>query len=175
VLATEPVASPLERHNGAVSPPASLAVLRSLVRLHDLLANARIVWLSTTRPDGRPHVVPAWFDWDGEVITVFTRSDAQKVRNVRHEPRVMLAIGQPDPAFECELLEGNAAVVDGRAAGSESVRPSSRFASKYAKSLAETGRTIDSFGAEFPNALQIRPTRLLDWGAREATSALGSS
>ncbi len=170
MIATVPVTAPLERPNGAVRPPATAALLRSLVRLHDLLANARIVWLSTTRPDGRPHVVPTWFDWDGEVITVFTRPDAQKVRNVRHEPRVMLAIGRADPIFEVELLEGEAEVVDAPAARLRAVRPSSRFAAKYADSFAETGRTVDAFAAEFPNALRIRPTRLLDWGARETTS-----
>jgi PPOX class probable F420-dependent enzyme len=149
----------------SIAPPAPAATIRSLVRLHDLLGRARIVWLSSTRPDGRPHVVPTWFDWDGEVITVFSRPDAQKVRNVRHEPRVMLAIGEADPRFECELLEGEAAV------GSRPVCPSGRFATKYAESLAESGRTLPAFAAEYPQAIRIRPTRLLDWGAREATSS----
>jgi PPOX class probable F420-dependent enzyme len=155
-----------------IDPPAPASVMRSLVRLHELLANARIVWLSSTRPDGRPHVVPTWFDWDGEVITVFTRPEAQKVRNVRHEPRVMLAIGRPEPSFEVELLEGDAAIVNGPAGGLCVVRPSARFAAKYADSLAETGRTLDRFAADFPHALRIRPTRLLDWAAREMTSAV---
>jgi PPOX class probable F420-dependent enzyme len=156
---------------GAVRPPAEAAVLRSLVRLHDLLANARVVWLSTVRPDGRPHVVPTWFDWDGESITIFTRRDAQKVRNVRREPRVMVAIGRPEPTFEVELLEGEAAVVDTVAVGARVLRPSDRFAAKYADSLAATGGTVDSFAADFPTALRIRPTRLLDWGARSTTHA----
>jgi PPOX class probable F420-dependent enzyme len=144
--------------------------MRSVVRLHELLVNARIVWLSSMRPDGRPHVVPTWFDWDGEVITVFSRPNAQKVRNVRHEPRVMLAIGRPEPSFEVELLEGDATIVDGGVEAQRAVRPSARFAAKYAGSLAETGRTMDGFAQEFPHALRIRPTRLLDWGARETTS-----
>jgi hypothetical protein len=25
----------------------------------------RSIWISTTRPDGRPHAVPVWFVWDG--------------------------------------------------------------------------------------------------------------
>jgi PPOX class probable F420-dependent enzyme len=145
-------------------PPTAAALVGSIIRLHELLGGARIVWLSSARPDGRPHVVPTWFDWDGEVITVFTRPDAQKVRNVRHEPRVMLAIGKADLAFEVELLEGEAVV------GSSPVSPSAMFASKYAQSLAETGRTIDSYAVEYPQAIRIRPTRLLDWGARGASS-----
>jgi PPOX class probable F420-dependent enzyme len=171
VVGAELVTSLRERPRGVIDPPASASVMGSLVRLHELLANARIVWLSSTRPDGRPHVVPTWFDWDGEVITVFTRPEAQKVRNVRHEPRVMLAIGRPEPSFEVELLEGDATIVGG-ADDARAVRPSPSFAAKYAGSLAETGRTMDGFAQEFPHALRIRPTRLLDWGARETTSAV---
>jgi PPOX class probable F420-dependent enzyme len=163
VFVADAPAFPVVGRRESIAPPAAAALIGSIVRLHGLLGRARIVWLSSARPDGRPHVVPTWFDWDGEVITVFTRPDAQKVRNVRHEPRVMLAIGKPDPAFEVELLEGEAVV------GSSPVRPSDTFASKYAQSLAETGRTIDSYAVEYPQAIRIRPTRLLDWGARGAS------
>jgi PPOX class probable F420-dependent enzyme len=162
MLAANTPALPFSISDAPILPPSAAALVASIIRLHELLGGARILWLSSARPDGRPHVVPTWFDWDGEVITVFARPDAQKVRNVRHEPRVMLAIGKPDPAFEVELLEGEAVV------GSCAVRPSASFASKYAQSLTETGRTIDSFAAEYPQSIRIRPTRLLDWGARGA-------
>jgi PPOX class probable F420-dependent enzyme len=162
LAANAPVLPPASPPQAPLVPPSAAALVGSIIRLHELLGGARILWLSSARPDGRPHVVPTWFDWDGEVITVFARPDAQKVRNVRHESRVMLAIGKPDPAFEVELLEGEAVV------GSMSVGPSLRFASKYAESLAETGRTIDSYAIEYPQAIRIRPTRLLDWGARGA-------
>lgn len=165
MLAANAQALPLARSDASILPPTAAAIVGSLVRLHELLGRAPIVWLSTARPDGRPHVVPTWFDWDGEVITVFARPDAQKVRNVRHEPRVMLAIGRPDPMFEVELLEGEAVV------GSGPVRPSAMFTSKYAASLAETGRTIDSYATEYPQPIRIRPTRLLDWGARGASGS----
>jgi len=36
----------------------------------DRLAQEFVVWLSTTRPDGRPHIVPVWFSWDGEVVQI---------------------------------------------------------------------------------------------------------
>jgi hypothetical protein len=121
--------------------------------------------------------VPTWFDWDGQFITVHARSDAQKVRNVRNHPWVMLAIGTAEPAFEVELVEGEARVAEARvgeprAAGGQhdfapGPRPSARFATKYAEALASAGWSLSSFLAEYPCALLIRPTRLLDWGARE--------
>jgi PPOX class probable F420-dependent enzyme len=161
LAANAPALPPAKPSQAPILPPSAAALVGSIIRLHELLGGARILWLSSARPDGRPHVVPTWFDWDGEQITVFTRPDSQKVRNVRHEPRVMLAIGEPDPAFEVELLEGEAVL------GSGAERPSLRFASKYAVSLNEAGRTIDSYVGEYPQAIRIRLTRLLDWGARE--------
>ena len=156
-----------ERRSGTpISPPRRDALLSSLARLHHLLAEARIVWLSTTRPDGRPHVVPVWFDWDGEIITVFSRPDAQKIRNVRHQPAVMLAVGGVDSMSEVELLEGRAIILDCAAGAASACLPSARFVAKYAALLTEAGHSIDWFSTEFPRALRIRPTRLLDWGAR---------
>ena len=32
-----------------------------------------IIWLTTVRPDGRPHTVPVWFLWDGETFLIFSQ------------------------------------------------------------------------------------------------------
>ena len=44
---------------------------RTLARVQPMLAEERVVWLSTVRPDGTPHLVPTWFLWDGEALIVF--------------------------------------------------------------------------------------------------------
>ena len=36
------------------------------------LRTDQIAWLGTVRPDGRPHLVPIWFLWDGESVLFFT-------------------------------------------------------------------------------------------------------
>ena len=43
----------------------------------------RSIWISTTRPDGRPHAVPVWYIWDGTNIYFITRRDMQKAKNLR--------------------------------------------------------------------------------------------
>ena len=50
------------------------------------LEHEPVIWLSTVRPDGCPHVVPLWFVWDGRSIVVFSKPGAQKVSNVRADP-----------------------------------------------------------------------------------------
>ena len=82
------------------------------IAIETRLRTESTVWLSSMRPDGRPHVVPAWFSWDGSVFDLFSKPHAQKVRNVREHPAVMLAIGQPGAEWDVELVEGTAAVLD---------------------------------------------------------------
>lgn len=50
-------------------------------RIDRLLCREPIVWLSTVRPEGTPHLVPIWFSWDGERLFVASKPDARKVRN----------------------------------------------------------------------------------------------
>ena len=47
------------------------------------LERQEVVWLSSVRPDGRPHVVPVWFVWEDGSIVVVSKPGAQKVRNLR--------------------------------------------------------------------------------------------
>ena len=37
-------------------------------RVLPMLAEERVVWLSTVRPDGTPHLVPTWFVWNGDAL-----------------------------------------------------------------------------------------------------------
>ena len=37
-------------------------------RMRRFLEREPVVWLSTVRPSGAPHLVPIWFWWDGDVL-----------------------------------------------------------------------------------------------------------
>lgn len=119
-----------------------------------------VVWLSSTRPDGGPHLVPIWFLWDGESILVFSKPNAQKVRNLRADPRVMVAVGEPEAAFDVELIEAVAEVLP---QPTKAILPSS-FASKYRDHATRTGLSFDHFAATYSQPIRIRPTRWLGWG-----------
>ena len=59
------------------------------VPIEERLRSEPTVWLSSIRPDGRPHVVPVWFTWDGSIFDLYSKPNAQKVRNVRAHPEVV--------------------------------------------------------------------------------------
>ena len=141
----------------AVGVPASP---RPSVR--EALERDPIVWVSSVRPDGAPHVLPLWFHWDGEAILVFSKPHAQKVRNLRANPRAMVAIGEPGLDFDVELIEAHAEFLD---VPSLQVLPEA-FLDKYGPLLARAGIDRARFADVYSQPIRFRPTRFLDWGGR---------
>ncbi len=56
------------------------------------LQSQQVIWFSSIRPDGRPHLVPIWFVWHAERIYVSTDPKSVKSKNIRANPRVTLAL-----------------------------------------------------------------------------------
>ena len=131
-------------------------------RIDRLLHGEPVIWLSSVRPDGRPHLIPIWFSWDGRDILVASKPDAQKIRNLRANPTVMLALGEAEDDFDVGLLEGRAELLDRPA--SAALRPG--HLSKYAARMAAIGLSDDEFVATYSQLIRIGPTRFLPWHGR---------
>jgi PPOX class probable F420-dependent enzyme len=126
-----------------------------------------VVWLSSVQNDGRPHLVPVWFHWDGEQIVAFSKPGARKVENLRGRPAVMLAVGTPGPEFEVELIEATAELPDTPAA--TLIPPG--FGTKYRELLRRADLTVQRFAEVYSQAIVLRPTRFLGYGGRGWQSA----
>ena len=116
-----------------------------------------IIWLSSVRPDGRPHLVPVWFWWDGAAILIFSKPAAQKVRNLRHNPQVVLALDSADEGEDVVLLEGRAELLGDGAP--QSTLP--EYAEKYAALMARLGITAASMAAEYTQAIRVTVGRFV--------------
>ncbi|MDQ3691981.1 MAG: pyridoxamine 5'-phosphate oxidase family protein [Chloroflexota bacterium] len=135
------------------------------VSIEDRLRTEPTVWLSSMRPDGRPHVVPVWFNWDGSVFDLFSKPNAQKVRNLREHSDLMLAIGQPTVEFEVELVEGIAQVLPDPTA--DVIRPT--MFEKYSGLMARAALDRETFVTTYSQPVRITPTRFLGYGGKEWT------
>jgi PPOX class probable F420-dependent enzyme len=71
-----------------------------------LLEKHRTGKLATVRDDGRPHVVPIWYDLDGDSLVFTTWYEAVKAANMRRDPRVALCVDDENPPFAFVLIEG---------------------------------------------------------------------
>jgi PPOX class probable F420-dependent enzyme len=82
-----------------------------------LLETARTGKLATVRADGRPHVVPIWFDLDENNIIYFNTGESTvKGKNMRRDPRIALCVDDERPPYTFSVLEGTVTFVDDDAA-----------------------------------------------------------
>ncbi|MGW3241976.1 pyridoxamine 5'-phosphate oxidase family protein [Streptomyces sp. NPDC001070] len=89
------------------------------------LAGAEIYWLTTVRPDGRPHVTPLIGVWLDDALHFCTGADERKAKNLAHNRRVVLTTGNN------ALGEGLDVVLEGQAARVRSDNQLRRIAAAY--------------------------------------------
>lgn len=65
-------------------------------------------WLTTSRPDGRPHVAGVVGLWKDDVLYFVSGPQTRKARNIAREPRCSFAISLPDLDL---VLDGSASRV----------------------------------------------------------------
>jgi PPOX class probable F420-dependent enzyme len=65
------------------------------------------IWIATTRPDGRPHLVPIWFVWHDEKVWICTPRASQKVKNLAKNAQISLAL---EDGLNPVIFEGTAAL-----------------------------------------------------------------
>ena len=72
----------------------------------DLFETDAFANFATVMPDGTPHVTPVWVDYDGEHVLVNTARGRQKVVNVEENPRVGLAVMDPEDPYRYVQIRG---------------------------------------------------------------------
>jgi nitroimidazol reductase NimA-like FMN-containing flavoprotein (pyridoxamine 5'-phosphate oxidase superfamily) len=69
------------------------------------LAAAKSYWFSTTRPDGRPHAMPAWGAWIDGALYFDGSPETRRMRNLAANPAIVVHLESGD---EVVVLEGQA-------------------------------------------------------------------
>jgi hypothetical protein len=62
-------------------------------------------WISTTRPDGRPHLMLVWGIWWQDAFWFSTGPHTRKAKNISADPHVVIGTEKADEAV---ILEGTA-------------------------------------------------------------------
>ncbi|HXQ90686.1 MAG TPA: pyridoxamine 5'-phosphate oxidase family protein [Acidimicrobiales bacterium] len=129
------------------------------------LETAELFWLSTVRPDGRPHVTPLLAVWLDGALYFCTGPDERKAKNLAHNRQCILTTGNNG-------LEGLDVVVEGRASqvddGAELRRVADAYESKYGPHFAAPHGTWAGLGdairgGEAP-LYRVAPTIALGFG-----------
>jgi PPOX class probable F420-dependent enzyme len=75
-------------------------------KYQDLFEKKALASLATLMPDGKPQVTPVWCDFDGTHVLVNSAKGRVKDRNMRRDPRVSLALIDPDNPYRYLQVQG---------------------------------------------------------------------
>lgn len=134
------------------------------------MEKAEIYWVSTVRPDGRPHVTPLVAIWLDGALYFSTGRDERKARNLALNNACAITTGRNALSGGLDLVvEGKAVMVrDER----KLYRVAQGYASKYRPPFQFTVRD-GAFQGEGGEALvfELAPTRAFGYGRGEFFSA----
>jgi len=71
--------------------------------LDEQFTRAHNYWVATSRPDGRPHVMPVWGVWVDGMFSFSTDRQSRKARNLASNPGMVVHLESGD---EVAILEG---------------------------------------------------------------------
>jgi PPOX class probable F420-dependent enzyme len=123
----------------------------------DLFQKRAFASLGTVQPDGVPQVTPVWVDYDGRHVLVNSAKGRVKDRNMRRDPRVALAIIDPDNPYR--YLEVRGRVVDVTEQGA------SQHIDKMAKKYLGQDKYPGAQPGEVRVLYKIEPEHVHGWGS----------
>src|ERR1700728_4381936 len=107
------------------------------------LREAEVYWLSTVRPDGRPHVTPLLGIWLDGALYFCTGPGERKAKNLSENRHCVLTTGQNTLDGLDLVIEGTAESVSGHA---ELGRVASTYESKYGAHFVAPDGTWSGLG-----------------------------
>ena len=136
----------------------------------DRLEKAKVYWLSTVRPDGRPHVTPIASVWLDNALYFSTGQTERKAKNLALNPHCVITTG-------CNVLEGLDLVVEGDAARVTDEARLQRLADGYAEKYDQLFRFTVRDGAFYGEGsesevlvYELAPTMAFGFGKGDSFS-----
>jgi general stress protein 26 len=133
------------------------------------LEQAEVYWLTTVRPDGRPHVTPLVATWLDGALYFCTGPAERKAKNLAHNAHCAITTG-------CNVLEGLDVVIEGdaRQVSDKATlqRVSERLSAKYGPPFQLTvgdGAFVNSEGGR-ALVYEVAPATIFGFGKGDAFS-----
>ena len=109
----------------------------------DLFDKKAFASLATVMPNGQPKVTPVWCDFDGSHVIVNSAKGRRKDRNMRSDPRVSLAISDPDNPYRYLEIRGTV------------VRITEEGADDHIDSMAKKYMGLDKYPYRQPGEVRV--------------------
>jgi nitroimidazol reductase NimA-like FMN-containing flavoprotein (pyridoxamine 5'-phosphate oxidase superfamily) len=139
-------------------------------RLTSFLNCTTLARLAGVKPDGRPYVIPLWYEWDGASLWFVGRKRAAWCLYVQQNPFVAVDIDVEGPLQAGDgqtfltpkvIVEGRAEIVEPPGAGRQWVDHARAMAQRY---RGERGlRYIEQTKDEQRWLIQVTPDQISSW------------
>jgi Pyridoxamine 5'-phosphate oxidase len=134
------------------------------------LKAAKAYWISTVRPDGRPHVTTIAAVWLDGALHFTTGAGERKAKNLEHNTNCVITTGSAEFAGLDIVVEGAAArVTDAARLG----RLAAAYISKYDRMFVfhvRDGNLRIEGSEDAALAFEVRPTKAFGFGKGESFS-----
>jgi nitroimidazol reductase NimA-like FMN-containing flavoprotein (pyridoxamine 5'-phosphate oxidase superfamily) len=132
--------------------------------LASFLEEPNLCRVGTVDWGGQPHIVPAWYHWDGEKFYVGADADDHKVKNIRRTGMAAIEIDGDIRRKRGLLTRGTAVVVDGEEGRVAYERISAAQVRRYQpdRPPIETAARMASRGK--PVVIEMLPGTVITWG-----------
>jgi len=134
--------------------------------IQEFLSIPRLARMATIQ-NGKPHLVPVWYFYDGTNIIVTTLKGSKKTKNLQSNPNVSIIIDTVDGRVEdlSYLTKVKAVIIEGIAElhddinGSFARKSYERYAGKNALNNPQV-----QFSVSLPRYIVvIKPTKIMSW------------
>jgi PPOX class probable F420-dependent enzyme len=116
--------------------------------------------VGTIQADGSPHVVPVWYRYDGETVTIWTHAERGWVKNLARDNRVAFSVQEDQPPFAAVLIRGRAEIItDDRQEVRVEIR---RITERYIEA-ADVDSYIQNW-THLKTIVRIKPEKIIAWG-----------
>ena len=141
------------------------AAAMSKKEIEEFLSAPKVARIATIQ-DGKPHVVPVWYYYDGTNILVSTTKGARKAKNLQTNPNVSITIDDVEGKLEdISFLNAKAVIVEGIGELKDDINNS--FARKmYERYVGKDalGNPMVQFSVNLPRyILVVKPTKIISW------------
>ena len=133
----EPKSSRPHWPDAVQDPSKDLSGLKPWPWALERLEKSHNYWISSTRPDGRPHLMLVWGIWWQDAFWFSTGPRTRKAKNIAADPRVVIGTEKADEAV---ILEGTVEEIKDRAVWKQLVEVYNR---KYG---GDVGPLLESSG-----------------------------
>lgn len=134
-----------------------------------LKQSSLIATLATLDRDGRPYLVPVWYEWDGTSLWIVSKPKAEYVENLRRNPQAAVSIATPKLPYMRVYVQGRARLIK---TAKDWLPMGRRMAARYL-GKAEGRSYIEKTKDWTRIYIKIKPVRIVSWDGGSTGHAWG--